>query len=482
MDILKRYIEEFNREDNEHHINYINNDSSLEWLENEIPIFECPDKDIERAYYFRWWTYRKHIKETQNGFAVSEFLLDVPWGDKYNIINAASGHHLAEGKWLKNSRKYLRDYIELLLTKEGGVDCHRYSSWLISALKEYYDVVGYDDLTESLFKKILWYYSVWEETHKLDNGMFWSIDDRDAMEYSISGTDENLNVRRGIRPTLNSYMCADCYAIAHLASRLNKPDVEKVFLNKADNLKRLINENLWKDGFYRALHYDNDYKTAFNSRKSPLEEIGYIPWMFNIPPKGREKIFDYLTDTEIFNAPTGITTADMRDDRFLYEVDHECLWNGYVWPFATSQTLTSMISVIRNYNATQYTDDFVQLLSQYAKSHCKIEDDRKIMWIDEVIHPFKQEWTSVTYLKEHDYPAPMGPKDRGKDYNHSTFCDLVISGICGVEVTDDDVKINPIIPDDWEYFNLSDLCIKDKVYSISYNKVTGLKVNKKQRR
>ena len=104
------------------------------------------------------------------------------------------------------------------------------------------------------------------------------------------------------------------------------------------------------------------------------------------------------------------------------------------------------------------------------------------MWIDEVIHPFRQEWTSVTYLKEHDYPTPMGPKGRGKDYNHSTFCDLVISGICGVEVTDDDVKIKPIIPDDWEYFNLADLCVKDKVYSIAYNKVTGLKVNKKQRR
>ena len=72
--------------DSETHKNYISNADSLKWLENEIPIFECPDKDIEKTYYFRWWTHRKHIKKADKGFAISGFLPDVPWGDKYNII------------------------------------------------------------------------------------------------------------------------------------------------------------------------------------------------------------------------------------------------------------------------------------------------------------------------------------------------------------------------------------------------------------
>ena len=133
------------------------------------------------------------------------------------------------------------------------------------------------------------------------------------------------------------------------AHKLNKPEIEEKFTRKADRLKELINQKLWKNGFYRAFHYNEDYNDAFSEKHIPMEEIGYIPRMFNIPPKGREKVFNYLCDTEIFNASTGITTADMRDKRFMYEADHECLWNGYVWPFATSQTLKAMINVIRNY-------------------------------------------------------------------------------------------------------------------------------------
>ena len=479
MDILEKYINEFNEADDENYTNYIDNEGALEWLRQEIPIFECPDKDIERAYYFRWWTYRKHIKKADKGFAISEFLLDVPWGDKYNVINAASGHHLSEGKWLKNSKKYLEEYIDLLFSKDGGVDCHRYSSWIISALVEYFEKVGYEGLTEGLFKKILWYYSEWERTHILPNGMFWSLDDRDAMEYSISGTDENLNCLPGIRPTLNSYMCAECYAISLLAKKLGKTDIEEQFKEKAEMLKEQINQKLWKDGFYRAFHYKADYKEAFIEKHIPMEEIGYIPWMFNIPPKGREEVFKYLTDTEIFNAPTGITTADMRDKRFLYKADHECLWNGYVWPFATSQTLKAMINVIKNYGATEYTESFVLLLSQYAKSHTKFnEDGTSVMWIDEVIHPFRQEWTSVTYLKEHNYPKAMGPEGRGKDYNHSTFCDLVISGLCGIEVRENGVSINPIISKEWDYFKLSNLSIKNEKYTFSYTKNNGITISK----
>ena len=35
--------------------------------------------------------------------------------------------------------------------------------------------------------------------------------------------------------------------------------------------------------------------------------------------------------------------------------------------------------------------------------------------------------------------------DRGRDYNHSTFCDLVLSGLAGIRVNDGDVvEIHPL--------------------------------------
>ena len=38
-----------------------------DFLKENIPLFDCPDKDINEIYYFRWWTYRKHIEETPDG-------------------------------------------------------------------------------------------------------------------------------------------------------------------------------------------------------------------------------------------------------------------------------------------------------------------------------------------------------------------------------------------------------------------------------
>ena len=61
------------------------------FLSTNIPLFECPDKDFEQIYYFRWWTYRKHIKQTPDGFVITEFLPHVGWAGKHNTINCAAG-------------------------------------------------------------------------------------------------------------------------------------------------------------------------------------------------------------------------------------------------------------------------------------------------------------------------------------------------------------------------------------------------------
>ncbi len=47
--------------------------------------------------------------------------------------------------------------------------------------------------------------------------------------------------------------------------------------------------------------------------------------------------------------------------------------------------------------------------------------------------------------------------ERGKDYNHSTFCDLVLSGLLGIEKKDGILHSSPLIPDDWDFFFVTNL-------------------------
>ena len=70
-------------------------------------MLDCPDSILEKTYYFRWWTFRKHIKETENGHVITEFLPPVKWAGPYNTINCPACFHIRDGRWLKDNEGIL---------------------------------------------------------------------------------------------------------------------------------------------------------------------------------------------------------------------------------------------------------------------------------------------------------------------------------------------------------------------------------------
>ena len=79
------------------------------------------------------------------------------------------------------------------------------------------------------------------------------------------------------------------------------------------------------------------------------EEIGFIPWYFDLPEHGYEQAWQQLTDPDGFKAPMGITTAERRHPQFRSHGLDTCEQDGAVWPYATSQMLVALANVIRNY-------------------------------------------------------------------------------------------------------------------------------------
>ena len=130
----RHYVEDFNRDDNELYKGYFPNSASWDFLKNNIPLLDCPDADIETTWYFRWWTYRKHIKQTAAGFIVDEFLPPVGWAGKYNSINCAAGHHIYEGRWLRDPR-YINDYTGFWFG--GGGNPRTYSFWAANGFGQF---------------------------------------------------------------------------------------------------------------------------------------------------------------------------------------------------------------------------------------------------------------------------------------------------------------------------------------------------------
>ena len=82
------------------------NQSSFEWAVSNLPLFNSSDADITEAFYFRAKTYKSHLVQTDWAditHVVSEFGPSVAWGGVYGTINAAAGHHLHEGRWLRDA-------------------------------------------------------------------------------------------------------------------------------------------------------------------------------------------------------------------------------------------------------------------------------------------------------------------------------------------------------------------------------------------
>ena len=201
--LLADYVATFNKHDDELYANTFPNAKALAFLRANIPLFDCPDEDIRRTYYFRFWTFRKHIKQTPDGWVVTEFLPQVNWSGKYNTINCPAGHHFYEGRWLADP-KYLDDYAVFWFRKGGRV--RAYSFWAADAIWAMYLVHKDKALTVDLLDDLVKNYQAWERSRLVGDGLFWQIDDRDGMEVSIG--------KSGKRATINSYMYGDARAIA----------------------------------------------------------------------------------------------------------------------------------------------------------------------------------------------------------------------------------------------------------------------------
>lgn len=79
-------------------------------------------------------------------------------------------------------------------------------------------------------------------------------------------------------------------------------------------------------------------------------------------------------------------------------------------------------------------------------------------WIDEDMDPFTGEWIARNTLESWGFPKEKGGCERGKDYNHSVFCDLILSGLLGIsEGADKTLSVIPDIPASWDYFYVENL-------------------------
>jgi len=246
-------------------------------------------------------------------------------------------------------------------------------------------------------------------------------------------------------------MFGNARAIAAIAGLARRDALAREFDQKAADLKRLANEELWNPTaqFHEVRRQDGQFADA-------REEIGFIPWCFGLADPNRNVAWAQLTDPAGFRAPYGITTAERRHPEFRSHGCCKCEWDGAVWPFATSQTLVALGNVLRAdspapVTARDYMDAFL------AYTHCQRFEGRP--YIGEYLDEVTGQW-----LK--------GRQERSRYYNHSTFADLVITGVVGLRPRPDKtVEVYPLLPDGlWDWFCLDGVKYHGRTLTVVWDK------------
>jgi len=480
--LLSTYVRRFNACDEETVTNAFPNAVSEKFLAENVPLFACPDREIERTYYFRWWTYRKHLRRgKKGGWRVTEFLPKVGWSGMDNTIVCPVGHHFREGRWLRDPQ-YLVDNARFWLSDKDATHRWGYSSWLFTGTCQFAEAAGLDNLPVELLDDAVKYYERWEEgfDRRAGNvrlkmggdgaGGFMSIDGYEGGEISLGG--------HGWRPLFNSEMWSEAKHIAAVARRAGRRELAEKFEAKAEGVRKALMAKCWNAdvNFFTVRHPDGV--------QMPIRELyGYAPWYFGMPLDVAPD-WEQLFDDKGFAARYGLTFPERRAKGFKIAYEgHDCQWNGPSWPYATSVALTAYANDLHaRARKVGESERFTFLLWQYAFAH-KLHrapgkpiggvTDPVVPWIDEDMNPDKPDWIARTILLQ----RKKKPRERGKDYNHSTFCDLVISGLVGFEpMGADGFAVDPLFPATWDYCLLDNLRYRGHDVSIRWHRGRGFAV------
>jgi hypothetical protein len=141
-------------------------------------------------------------------------------------------------------------------------------------------------------------------------------------------------------------------------------------------------------------------------------------------------------------------------------------------------TLTAMANVLNRSPQDAITPrDYFDTLMTYVKSqHRKLDDGRVIPWIDENLDPFTGVWHA------RDLKIRKGAfYGRGDHYNHSSFADLVITGLIGLRPREDSaVDVRPLVPEGtWDWFCLDGVPYHGRLLTILWDR-TGARFHKGQ--
>ena len=439
-----------------------------QWYLDNIPFFECSDKQIEQVYYYRWKMFKAHIRNVgDNSFVITEFINHVPWDrEPYCTINAASMLHIYEGRWLKDDR-YINGYINNLY--QHGGNNRQYSEGIADAAYARYLVNMDTSFIIAQLDSMKHIYNGWYDHYDSTKQLYYIPAMPDATEYTIasidaSGGKDGFAGGDAFRPTFNSYMYGNAMAISAIAALKGDTATNIAYAKNAKRLCVNVMRDLWNDSlqhFTDRFKQDNQYVHYWDFIRG-RELAGMAPWFYNLPADSAmySKAWKHVTDTTALLGRFGLRTNEPSYQYYFTQFTYSfgqrgSQWNGPSWPYQTSQTITGMANLLNNYNQAVVTNaDYIKLLRLFSQQHFLTKD-------------------KIDLVENYD-PNLGGPIVYyywSNHYNHSAYNNLIISGLCGIRPSESDtLVINPLVDNSIAYYCLDNVSYHGHTLTVMYDR------------
>lgn len=428
------------------------------WRLANVPSFTSEDAALEKMYWHRATSIiRKNLFRLGEGRLARWSMAEGRWSSEWfaNVISYGGGHHIRETRWLRDPL-YVRDIISTWCenNRENGLfPSHipatgavagQYTDWIASAVWDAYRVQPDDDVLRAWLPALKRNVDGWlAEYDKDDDGLLlvdshgWTGMEWQPSFFFFNGFDKDKQDQCLERVDLTAYVYGGAKHLAEMCRVLgDEPDAIR-YEDIATRIHDAVARVMWDS----ETRYFYSVEPESHEKALVKEIVGVYPFYF--------AMFDPATDSPCFDAwqslvnPAELWTswpvasaskqcpAYSQDVRFNGKTVGGCMWNGPTWPHANSIVLSAMAETLRERPQGPLTiAKFHELLRSYTNAQF-LRQELQFPWTGEYYNGDTGEWRTDE-----------------RDYNHSTFLDILIADLAGVRpLSGDRLEIRPLIED-----------------------------------
>jgi hypothetical protein len=437
------------------------------WFDSNLPYFDCSDPFIRKMYYHRAYVLRKNMIDPKLGRMPWPTQSEGRWRSTWypNVISYGAGHQVREARWLRDPaywQGHLRTWAEN--EKSDGVyPSHvlpsgpaggQYTDWITSTAWEGQLVHPDTRFLSEVVDKLAANVRGWQKVYDPDGDGLLLVDSHwwTGMEYQPSFFFfSDFKVSRDFaqpavqvsldRVDLTAYNYGNALAVARIYKKLGQPAKAEEFDNLAAKISAAVLAKMWRPEkqFFYSL------RSSDKALADVKEVIGVYPFYFGMVPwgKGYEAAWSSIIDPGQFWTKWPVASASRECPAFSqkdWPGDGRaagCMWNGPTWPHANSLVMTAMARTLRATRDQKVSssplepEHLWELFSSFTKAQFRNQD---------LLYPWTGEF----------YNGDTGAwKTAERDYNHSTWLDVLIPDLLGLVPRDDPtVEIDPLVPED----------------------------------